>query len=126
MGEAKHTAGPWYAEIGELGGTTFGFGIRSDFRHPSLPDDMEMRYITSGNVYERASFTACFPPEEIVANARLIAAAPDLLEALLKIAAPPSCGCVPCVGQCRSQEALEFAIEGMREIARDAITKAGA
>lgn len=58
------------------------------------------------------------------ANARLIAAAPDLLEALERIARPHDCGCVPCTGQCRSQIALEIAVEEMQELARAAIAKA--
>lgn len=44
-------------------------------------------------------------------------------EALKRISRPHDCGCVPCVGQCRSQESLEIANEGMRETARDALTE---
>lgn len=44
-------------------------------------------------------------------------------EALKRISRSHDCGCVPCVGQCRSQESLEIANEGMRETARDALTE---
>lgn len=44
-------------------------------------------------------------------------------EALKRISRPHDCGCVPCVGQCRSQESLEVANEGMRETAREALTE---
>lgn len=62
--------------------------------------------------------------DEAKANASLIAAAPDLLKALERIAREHDCGCVPCVGSCRSQEALEITVEEIQEIARSAISKA--
>lgn len=46
----------------------------------------------------------------------------EALEALKRIAAPPSCGCVPCVGQCRSREALEVTLDGIRDEATAALT----
>jgi hypothetical protein len=45
-----------------------------------------------------------------------------LVEALRVIAAPLSCGCKPCVGQCRSQDALEIVNDEMRGIARAALS----
>ena len=42
-------------------------------------------------------------------------------KALKRIAAPRECGCRPCVGQCRSAEALEIENEGLRDIARTAL-----
>jgi hypothetical protein len=33
------------------------------------------------------------------------------------------CGCVPCVGQCRTAEALQIEIEGLKEISSKAIAK---
>lgn len=62
--------------------------------------------------------------EEAEANAILIAAAPELLKALERIAREHDCGCVPCVGSCRSKEALEITVEEIQEIARTAIAKA--
>lgn len=51
----------------------------------------------------------------------LLAAAEDaarMREALRRIAAPPDCGCKPCLGQCRS---LDSENEGMRDEARAAL-----
>ena len=42
-------------------------------------------------------------------------------KALERIAQPLDCGCVPCVGQCRSQVALECEVEERQEIARQAL-----
>lgn len=53
-------------------------------------------------------------------------AAVDLLAALTKIAAPDACGCQPCTGQCRSQEALEVTLGEIRDVARAAIAAAEA
>jgi hypothetical protein len=57
------------------------------------------------------------------ANARLIAAAWDTLAALQRISAD-DCGCSPCVGQCRSENALRIWKEEAQEAARAAIAKA--
>jgi len=50
--------------------------------------------------------------------ARLTARVGELEKGLERIAQHPSCGCQPCTGQCRSEEALAIEIEGLREIAR--------
>ncbi len=42
-------------------------------------------------------------------------------QALKDIAAPPDCGCSPCVGQCRSKTSLEIENEAMRETAAEAL-----
>ena len=52
------------------------------------------------------------------------AAAPELLEALERIARPHDCGCKPCTSTCRNQIALEIAVEEMQDVARAAIAKA--
>lgn len=41
--------------------------------------------------------------------------------ALRRIARPHDCGCKPCTGQCRSQDALSIEIEAMRDEANAAV-----
>ncbi|MDV6189835.1 hypothetical protein RYH75_11280 [Stenotrophomonas geniculata] len=104
---SKHRPGPWaVTPHPQTHVDVFGVGV--------IRDDKEFQY--------GLSHTFCYQNAE--ANARLIAAAPDLLEALERIARPHDCGCVPCTGQCRSQIALEIAVEEMQELARAAIAKA--
>jgi len=103
----KHTPGPWVVTphpepgvdvfaVGELmGGEEFQYGL---------------------------SHTVCYQNAE--ANARLISAAPEMLEALERIARPHDCGCKPCTSTCRNQIALEIAVEEMQDVARAAIAKA--
>jgi hypothetical protein len=47
-----------------------------------------------------------------------------LLEALGNISSPHDCGCKPCTGQCRSQEALAITLDEIRCIATEAIIAA--
>lgn len=47
-----------------------------------------------------------------------------LRSALIRIAQPSSCGCQPCTGQCRSQEAIQIEIDGIREAAGAALSSA--
>ncbi len=60
------------------------------------------------------------------ANAKLFAAAPDLLKTLERIARPHDCGCVPCTGSCTSETALQITVDEIRELARSAIGRATA
>jgi len=46
-----------------------------------------------------------------------------LVTELRSIARPHDCGCVPCRGQCRTQEALEIWIDELQHIARTAIVR---
>lgn len=46
-----------------------------------------------------------------------------LRRALSDIARPGDCGCRPCRGQCRTKEALEIDIDGLRTIAREALAQ---
>lgn len=94
MEKTKHTPGPW--TLGPCAGQVEGpkgellaGGI--DYR---IPDDVKL------------------------SNSRLIAAAPDLLEALNKVA---SCSRYPK----NDTENPAFALDALRSIARDAIAKAG-
>ncbi len=47
-----------------------------------------------------------------------------MLKALARIARPMSCGCRPCTGDCRSDEAEEINADAMRDIADEAISEA--
>lgn len=47
-----------------------------------------------------------------------------LEKALRDIAAPTECGCSPCRGDCRSQEALQIHIDAIQDIARAALEQA--
>jgi hypothetical protein len=65
-----HTPGPWEARI--FHGFD-GFGIFAKDREHSL---------ANSNLYEHTAYVGTFGEEETGANARLIAAAPDMLAAL--------------------------------------------
>ena len=92
----KHTPGPWsYDDTGAI------FGL-------------EGKPIMTCGEYA-IKFGA--GTEEAFANARLIAAAPDLLEALRKIS-------ITSRYPMTEPENMDYAMECMREIAREAISKA--
>jgi hypothetical protein len=114
---AAHTPGPWFAdeehysdcsvvvdsrgfEIVEAGSTANLLGYEEKLGIPHWADKPGQAYIEIG-------------PEEQRANARLIAAAPELLEAL------KACSAV-CAGQEMSKSGLIAALE----MARAAIAKA--
>ena len=67
---AKFTPGPWHANWTRLNGKAIGFHV-ADETHGSIRP-----------ICEFYDGTEAMPPEEVEANARLIAAAPKLLEAL--------------------------------------------
>jgi len=104
MGE--HTPTPWFAEFVRWNkdAPAAGFAIRSDYSHPGLPDGMRMCAIASGNLSEHASFTACFTPEEIEANAAFIVSA-----------------CNNHARLTRENEAMRKAMEGALAMADEAI-----
>ena len=66
----KYTRGPWNANFTRFSGWVVGFHI-TDPEHGSLRPICE--------AYDK---TGAMNPDEIAANARLISAAPELLEAL--------------------------------------------
>lgn len=58
------------------------------------------------------------------AEARLLeaeAGAAAMREVLVILAGPIECGCSPCVGQCRSQESLETHLDGLGDMATEAL-----
>ena len=78
---SKHTPGPWVVFINDAGDAHTGWPISI---HPK--DNNEKSIVRTGGMYpyEWDEYTS---QAEAVANARLIAAAPDLLEALQEISA---------------------------------------
>lgn len=67
---AKFTPGPWHANWTRLNGKAIGFHV-ADETHGSIRP-----------ICEFYDGTEAMPPEEVEANARLIAAAPELLGVL--------------------------------------------
>ena len=70
MMSAKFTPGPWHANWTRLNGKAIGFHV-ADETHGSIR-----------HICEFYDGTEAMPPEEVEANARLIAAAPELLGVL--------------------------------------------
>jgi hypothetical protein len=97
----KFTKGPWNANFTRFSGWVVGFHI-TDLEHGSLRPICE--------AYDK---TGAMNPNEIAANARLIAAAPELLDAL------KACAAV-CAGEVMHKNGLVNALEK----ARAAIAKA--
>ena len=102
---SKHTPGPWFAEpqFG-TGGVDCGF----DILQVRAPDDYEYRGCVA-RVFD-AEHIDGITKAESDANARLIAAAPELLEALLLVARSAF---LPTVGTTRA--AVEKAIRKATE-----------
>ena len=87
---SRHTPGPWY--FVEEGRTDFG----SNKGMPLTVADVKGRDDLA-NVYSRDDATVAVSREEAIANARLIAAAPDLLALAKKYASE----CSECDGEGR-------------------------
>ena len=69
MTETAHTPGPWFA-------------VEGNKHHGPFVTNVEVRTICDLYTVDKLNRIFVFRPEEAEANARLIAAAPDLLEAL--------------------------------------------
>jgi hypothetical protein len=104
---SKHTPAPWIVRFRADGSSYISMGDPSKGPHKAA--DL---------------FLTADGGESDLADARLIATAPELLKALERIAWPHDCGCVPCTGACRSQSALEITVEEMQALARAVIAKA--
>lgn len=72
MNEPTHTPGPWMECLGRIDGEAYGFHISSK-KHGSI-------YPIAQSVSGDGSF-APYTPKEYEGNAKLMAAAPDLLNA---------------------------------------------
>jgi hypothetical protein len=74
MSEAKHTPGPWSVVIDDTGGEFTGW--------PSIVASPEIDCAVIHRAGFKKEFWGDLSQRECIANARLIASAPDLLEAL--------------------------------------------
>lgn len=113
MSEFKGTPGPWKTQFK---------------RHAELQAGSHVHVLTDGENFNIGLLSSWVndadTKAEAEANAKLIAAAPDMWKALERIARPHDCGCVPCTGSCTSEIALQITVDEMRELARSAIAKA--
>jgi len=99
----KHTPAPWHVGIGNGEGSIF-----SDSGRTRLEDG-------GTTLYPICSYNRGWNADEDAANARLIAAAPELLEALIE--------CERCVNEL-FQETGSHEYMNVSDLARAAITKA--
>ena len=107
MSELTHTPGPWKVVDGYYPGFIKIVGASFEPSIVLTATDLDFKD------YCRRT-----------ADAQLMAAAPDLLKALERIARPHDCGCVPCTGSCTSQESLQITVDEIRDLAKAAIAQA--
>jgi hypothetical protein len=74
---AKHTPGPWRADFATQGEEVFGFSVVAEHGPHWHP-------VAYQSTYQHTN-SECYEPEERKANALLIAAAPELLSAVMKL-----------------------------------------
>ncbi len=96
MSEAKHTEGEWIADIAKYpDGEVFGFAITVDGKDvfvASAGVATPPKALVLAKAFRHLEFAEpFFTPEELEANARLIAAAPSLLEFAQDIASNYDC-----------------------------------
>ncbi len=92
MTEPPYTPGPWQAVASQPVRCTQCYSIRAD---PPLGPG---RLIATTRTYTASPTTGQYPPEH-EANARLLAAAPELLAALKRLLRETSYGTQPCDSQ---------------------------
>lgn len=72
--QPKHTPGPW--TVSQM------FNVTTSEKAPSVAPSVWLDRLADGGTGLELGFTSCVPRERIVADANLIASAPQLLEAL--------------------------------------------
>lgn len=90
MAETRHTPGPWRYTlarwVNDPPSPVVGYAVYADAKRKA-PDGSDVA-LAAGNTGSQWAFSAFYSPSEIEANARLIAAAPLMLEALKAVCAP--------------------------------------
>jgi hypothetical protein len=111
--KAKHTPGPWVMDAWE--NETLDFAISETGRMTDYSV-----YPSKGERMPIASVQHCFNGKSTTANARLIAAAPDLLEVLRRV----DISIVGCEANATSRKHWEDDMASVKEMVRQALRAA--